>query len=269
MGINWPNNGEIDIVEGVNYQSVAKTALHTSRGCAMDAVNAELSTGTWDTAVGVPDAKTGIPDPTFRYANDCYVYNPQQWLNQGCVAVDSKNGGGSLGAPLNKKGGGVFVLEWDPDSNRIRSWVFTPHLEIPRNLKDSMDTTRLPIGQGRIIPNPDEWPLPYAYYPIGDGTSCPGEHYFRNMHIVLNLAFCGSVAGTRFNTDCPKQVTGKFGTRNEYIQSDPEELSEAYWKIGGVYIYGKSKSNGRSKRILRDTTTTTTTTTILRRSTSS
>mmetsp|Transcript_1601 Transcript_1601/g.2126 ORF Transcript_1601/g.2126 Transcript_1601/m.2126 type:complete len:95 (+) Transcript_1601:394-678(+) len=31
----WPENGEIDIVEGVNNQSVAKTALHTSKDCEM------------------------------------------------------------------------------------------------------------------------------------------------------------------------------------------------------------------------------------------
>ena len=32
---NWPVNGEIDIVEGVNYQNVAKTALHATKGCSM------------------------------------------------------------------------------------------------------------------------------------------------------------------------------------------------------------------------------------------
>ena len=32
---NWPVNGEIDIVEGVNYQNVAKTALHSTKGCSM------------------------------------------------------------------------------------------------------------------------------------------------------------------------------------------------------------------------------------------
>ena len=32
---NWPDNGEIDIVEGVNNQTVAKTALHTSDRCSM------------------------------------------------------------------------------------------------------------------------------------------------------------------------------------------------------------------------------------------
>jgi len=47
----WPDNGEIDIVEGINYQTVAKTALHTSDRCSMFAhVPAWAKTGEWDRA---------------------------------------------------------------------------------------------------------------------------------------------------------------------------------------------------------------------------
>uniref|UniRef100_A0A7S1FLU6 GH16 domain-containing protein n=1 Tax=Corethron hystrix TaxID=216773 RepID=A0A7S1FLU6_9STRA len=95
---DWPLNGEIDIVEGVNYQKVAKTALHTSKGCDMEDSPSNLTTGGWDTAVGIPDSETGVPDMTFRYAKNCYVYAPHQWTNQGCVATDAKEG--NLGEPL-------------------------------------------------------------------------------------------------------------------------------------------------------------------------
>lgn len=71
--------------------------------------------------------------------------------------------------------------------------------------------------------------------PIGDGTNCPAEH-FRNMRLVINLAFCGSVAGTRYFMDCPKQLK-KFKTCEKWVDSDPDELKEAYWKIRGVYVY--------------------------------
>lgn len=43
---NWPVNGEIDIVEGVNYQDTAKTALHTTKECRMDDVPEGSKTGT-------------------------------------------------------------------------------------------------------------------------------------------------------------------------------------------------------------------------------
>ena len=80
---SWPLNGEIDIVEGVNYQNTAKTALHATRTCVMDDVPPGAKTGSWDTAVGIPNRKTGVPDMTFRYAQNCFVYDPHQWINQG------------------------------------------------------------------------------------------------------------------------------------------------------------------------------------------
>ena len=165
---NWPVNGEIDIVEGVNFQSQAKTALHTTKGCAMDDIPAGTMTGEWDPSVGIPDKKTGIPDMTMRYAQNCFVYDPHQWLNQGCVAVNKNND--TLGIPLNKKGGGVFALEWDPVYRHMRTWVFTPHKKVPNNMRDAIRTANLPEGQ-RVMPNPDLWPLPYGYFAIGKCNS--------------------------------------------------------------------------------------------------
>ena len=162
---NWPVNGEIDIVEGVNFQDEAKTALHTTRGCDMNDVPVGTMSGTWDTAVGIPDKKTGIPDMTFREARNCFVYDPHQWLNQGCVAIDAD--GGSLGIPLNAKGGGIFALEWDPANLHIRTWVFSPHTTVPENLVDAIRTASEESESDRIMPITDEWPTPYGYFPIG------------------------------------------------------------------------------------------------------
>jgi hypothetical protein len=152
-------------VEGVNFQSEAKTALHTTKGCDMFDVPVGTMTGTWDTAVGIPDKKTGIPDMTFREAKNCFVYDPHQWLNQGCVAIDTD--GGSLGKPLNAKGGGIFALEWDPTYRHIRTWVFSPHTTVPENLVKAIRTASEESESDRVMPNPEEWPLPYGYFPIG------------------------------------------------------------------------------------------------------
>lgn len=85
---NWPINGEIDVIEGINYQSEAKTAMHTTGQCTMSHETLGHATGWWDSVMGVPNGKTGLPDMTMRFATDCYVYDAHQWLNQGCVAVD-------------------------------------------------------------------------------------------------------------------------------------------------------------------------------------
>ncbi len=163
---NWPVNGEIDIVEGVNYQNVAKTALHSTKTCLMDDVPMGVKSGTWDESVGIPDKKTGIPDMTLRYATDCFVYSPHQWLNQGCVAVDLE--GDTLGVPLNEKGGGVYVLEWDPVFGHIRSWVFSPHTKVPENLRETISTASEVDPELRVQPDPSLWPLPYGYFAIGE-----------------------------------------------------------------------------------------------------
>lgn len=230
---NWPVNGEIDIVEGVNYQNVAKTAMHTTKGCSMVDIPLGTMTGGWDTAQGIPDAKTGVPDMTLRYARNCFVYDPHQWLNQGCVAVDMD--GDSLGQPLNDNGGGVYALEWDPVNRHIRTWVFTPHTEVPDNLIDAIATAGLEDDDEKIMPDPELWPTPYGYFAVGEGTDCPASH-FRQMRLVFNTAFCGSVAGNRFQLDCPAQAK-QFDTCNEYIKSAPDEMNEAYWKLRGVFVY--------------------------------
>lgn len=72
----------------------------------------------------------------------------------------------------------------------------------------------------------------------GEGTDCPSDK-FKNMRLVFNLAFCGSVAGNRFQKDCPKQAK-HFKTCNDWIASNPAELEEAYWKVRGVYVYERA-----------------------------
>ena len=80
--------------------------------------------------------------------------------------------------------------------------------------------------------------LHWHFDQTGDNTNCPSSH-FRNMRLVLNTAFCGSVAGNRFSLDCKNQ-SGRFESCNAYIESRPDELEEAYWKIRGVYVYQRS-----------------------------
>ena len=83
-------------------------------------------TGSYDTAFGVPDSKTGLPSKIDTYAKNCYVYHPKQWINQGCVIVSDQPN--TLGKEFNANGGGVFALEFYPTNDLnggyIKSWVF-------------------------------------------------------------------------------------------------------------------------------------------------
>lgn len=76
------------------------------------------------------------------------------------------------------------------------------------------------------------------------------------MRIVFNLAFCGNVAGNRFMTECPAEAAqfnvtnDPVKTCNAYIESDPEALEEAYWKIKGVYVYERELEKRPRKPII-------------------
>ena len=184
------------------------------------------------------DFNTSLP------ADNCYVMAPHQWANQGCVAVNKDEG--TIGQPLNEQGGGIYALEWDPDKERaIRSWVFPGHSNIPSNLQDSIRTASNPDKSKRVIPDPNEWGLPYGYFAVGEGTGCSADH-LKNMRLVFNLAFCGTVAGNRYFTDCPaesklfKKGKDPVLSCNALIKSNPEMLKEAYWKIRGLYVYERS-----------------------------
>lgn len=228
----WPINGEIDIVEGVNTQTSVKTALHTTEECTMFDVPLGTKTGYWDTAQGVPKQNGDIDYNSYE-ARNCWVYGPHQWLNQGCVAISDDDE--SIGTPLNKKGGGVFVMEWDPVNRLIKSWAFAPHAKVPDNLKEALDSANDKRITKKVMPDPATWGLPYAYFPIGEGTSCAASH-FSNMHLIFNTALCGSVAGQRFFMDCP-ELKKKYGTCENYVKADTPEMKEMYWKVRGVYVY--------------------------------
>lgn len=78
-GPSWPNSGEIDIIEGVSYQSENAMTMHTSSGCSM--VN-----------------------------KDCQG-------NTGCGVVTG--GSASYGDGFNNANGGVYAMEWTSDAINI------------------------------------------------------------------------------------------------------------------------------------------------------
>jgi len=105
-GPNWPNDGEIDIVEGVNTATTNQMTLHTSAGCSMS---------------GVTQSQTGNTDSTDCNANDN--------SNAGCGVTDPRSY--SYGAGFNNNGGGVWAVEWTP--NVIKIWLF-PRNSIPSDI---------------------------------------------------------------------------------------------------------------------------------------
>ena len=117
-GSDWPNSGEIDIIEGVHKQPKNNMALHTSDNCKVDG----KQSGTW-------------------VNHDCSPATP---FNAGCgVASNTEN---SFGTGFNNIKGGVYATLWD--SHGIQIWFF-PRNKIPKDITKGdpkPDTWGIPEG---------------------------------------------------------------------------------------------------------------------------
>ncbi|KAF7588261.1 hypothetical protein BBP40_005947 [Aspergillus hancockii] len=111
VGPNWPHDGEIDIIEGVNKHESNEIVLHTSGSCALSTENDMTGTMT--------SSECGEASGTV-----------------GCV-VQGQNG--TSGAPFNQQGGGVYAMEWTAEF--IKIWYFA-RSEIPQSITNgNPDTT--------------------------------------------------------------------------------------------------------------------------------
>lgn len=124
LGANWPNQGEIDIIEGVNEQTSDAMTLHTGPGCSID--------------------KTGFTGSVAT--SNCDVNAPGQATNAGCT-IDSASSA-SYGTGFNSAGGGVYATEWT--SEGISIWFF-PRGSIPADVTSGS-------------PDPSTWGEPAASF---------------------------------------------------------------------------------------------------------
>lgn len=90
VGSNWPNDGEIDIIENVNQNTVNLETLHTNSGCNLTKPD-QGGTANGD----------GVCDQ--NYSNP-----PIQYAGQACSVTDNKQP--SYGTPFNNIGGGVYAM---------------------------------------------------------------------------------------------------------------------------------------------------------------
>ncbi|KAL0957894.1 hypothetical protein HGRIS_000075 [Hohenbuehelia grisea] len=126
-GSNWPNGGEVDILEGANDRSPNQVTLHTSPGCTMPAQRSMTGTAV---------------------KNDC---NALISNNEGCgVHVRGTN---SYGPEFNRNGGGWYAIERRSDFIKVWFWA--------RN--DGSVPSAVRNGSGNV--NTDSWGSPAAFFP--------------------------------------------------------------------------------------------------------
>ncbi|ESK96457.1 glycoside hydrolase family 16 protein [Moniliophthora roreri MCA 2997] len=165
VGPDWPNGGEIDILEGVHSQSTNQMTLHTSDGCKL----------AQDTSKGLKSLASGIVGNLncASSGND----------NTGCAFFDTDDR--SYGKGFNDKAGGVFAHLWN--SEGIKVWFFSRN-EIPQDILDGK-------------PNPDGWGQPKAFW---QNSSCDINKHFYDHGLTIDTTLCGDWAGATYQSaGCP------------------------------------------------------------------
>jgi hypothetical protein len=94
VGPSWPQDGEIDILEGVNQNTLNQVTIHTSPGCVPSMSGTGSPAGNTDCGAGGGSV--------------------------GCGAIN--NNGNGWGSNFNSVGGGVYAMEWT--GSAISVWFF-------------------------------------------------------------------------------------------------------------------------------------------------
>ncbi|GAA5934511.1 uncharacterized protein JCM15063_004597 [Sporobolomyces koalae] len=219
---DWPNMGEIDVIEGVHATTKNTQSYHTSTGCIMqksgftNSLTRELLSPLWPNSPRV-DVDCVPVASDLKY--DCDAYAAE---NQGCSTRDGD--AQSYGAPFNAKGGGVFVVQWD--SNGIAMYSF-PRDSVPADIASGR-----PIGVG--------WGTPTAYL---SNASCPIFDNFYQMKIVLNTNLYLWYAGS---PGSPANKTRVADCETYVLRGGYYALKEAYWTINSIKVYNQTTLDSES-----------------------
>jgi hypothetical protein len=154
VGPNWPNEGEIDIIEGVNLNTYDQVTLHTSSGC-------------------VPTIGSGGQTGTPTGNADCGAGGGYT----GCGVVSGSTT--SYGTAFDANGGGVYATLWT--SSAIKVWYF-PANGIPSDIKSG---TPNPAGWGTPIANYAGCDFDAHFQNMNIVSFCPSIHQ-KEMRVEAN-----------------------------------------------------------------------------------
>ncbi|KAJ3822968.1 glycoside hydrolase family 16 protein [Lentinula raphanica] len=160
VGPNWPDQGEIDIIEGVNLNTHNQLTLHSGSGSACTIESSFSSLISANSTIG--NLQCASSDTS----------------NTGCTYID--NDPRSYGQGFNAQGGGVYAMDWNSDA--IKMWFF-PRSDIPSDIINK-------------TPNPSSWGNPAALF---SNTGCDISSHFSEHTITINTDVCGGWTESSFS----------------------------------------------------------------------
>lgn len=155
LGDNWPNNGEIDILEGVHENNENLASLHTAR-------ESRISSD--------PQYFAGVVQKT-----NCNYNNPDANGGGavGCGILDRDLN--SFGSPVGRGNARAVAMEWTSDF--IKVWNFAKGDE--------------PADMFSANPDPSQWPLPAQQF---TGSDVNIDANFNAHRMIFDTTLCGDYA---------------------------------------------------------------------------
>ncbi|KAF9556120.1 hypothetical protein CPC08DRAFT_820645 [Agrocybe pediades] len=219
-GPNWPQDGEIDIIEGVNKNPQNQMALHATAGCM----------------------HSHITDPTLQ-SGIAGELNCNATGNVGCTVLETKPG--SFGQSFAQNGGGVFATQFDISGIYIWFW---PRANIPASIKGSDSKSPITIS---------DFGPPSASYPnTADGCDIP--KFFDAQTLVIETTLCGNWAGAVYldnGSGCPAGPTptstapgtnptdvSKQACYMQQVVGPGSNFNDAYFEIQWLRVYSVSNT---------------------------
>nr|GAT54798.1 predicted protein [Mycena chlorophos] len=205
VGADWPQAGEIDVIEGVSLYQKNIYSIHTGSGCSVSSSASSLAKVTLVESSGT---------------------NCDANVDPGACGF-SDNSDTTFGPGFNKAGGGVFALKFD--TSGIDFYFFQAG-SVPSDITNKQ-------------PTPSSWGSPKVS--ISPSTCNPETYFDDLMIFLntnLGGSFTEGVWSTDGaggqSTSCATQ-TGSSTAADYVLNNGGDFGDDAQWKINGMYIYNK------------------------------
>ncbi|GAA5907180.1 hypothetical protein JCM5296_004978 [Sporobolomyces johnsonii] len=204
-GADWPNQGEIDVVEYVSRQSMNSFSVHTGSGCTAGS-----------------SGYSGVEMLATAQGLDC---DADATESQGCGFRTTRNDTAGPGA--NSNGGGVYALEWS--SAGLKAWFFARD-DVPSDVTSKN-------------PDPSGWTTPDMF--ISASSCDPSTYFGPQTFIINTQlcgtwpngvwSTDNSYAGQEGSC---AEYTGASSCE-DYVQSNGQDFADANWIINSFSQYSQ------------------------------
>ncbi|KAF9525043.1 concanavalin A-like lectin/glucanase domain-containing protein [Crepidotus variabilis] len=197
---NWPNDGEIDILEGINLNTNNQMALHTAPGCMHS---------------------TSVTQGGKSLQANCSV-------DAGCTVQDPDPK--SYGNAFNQAGGGVWATQFTKET-LVSIW-FWSRANIPASV------TKLASSKDAIT-SQDDWGTPTANYPGGSDCDLTKSFTAQKLVYDITLCGTWGGNPDFYLPQCSAQgpTTGAAACYTDNVVGNGSNYANAYFEIKYLRAY--------------------------------